>query len=393
LDASSKTVITLVHGTWARRAKWVRPGSRLRTLLNNHLPGTVLFEVFTWGGRNSARTRQLASEKLALQLSQQLLDYPDAQHFVLGHSHGGSVALKAVEIAGLFHSVGVICMSTPFFAVSPRNYGGLREGIAILLGIWVNIQLLCLFFGSRIIPGSRYLDLLSIVITLALVVLVGFALVRWRESAWKKGRLFHASAPPGARLMVIRTNGDEASSVIAAFQFGAWLLAACVRIYLYVLGAIHEASEAFVNRHDKTPGWKVVTFVLLAMALTFCAAFIWVDHPFGNLVSKLIAFVLWGPILYVLLLLVAYVADLLLMATLSCLLPFVIGIIVLPVLPIGFDLALISLFFQVSVESVPVGKWRVHQFATPPGEFLSHSAAHDDPNVIGAIQRWIVNQD
>ncbi len=284
-------------------------------------------------------------------------------------------------------------MSTPFFAVSPRNYGGLRESMAFLLGTFINIEFLCLVLGSRFLPGAKYVDMLSILVTFALVVLVVFALKRWSESASKKASLFHASAPPGSRLMVIRTNGDEATSVIAAFQFAAWLLAACVRIYLSLLGAIHEASEAFVNRHDNTRNWKVFTFIFLAFALAISASFLWVDHPLGNLLSKLVALVLYLPILYGLLLLLAYFADLLLLATLSCLLPLVMGIIVLPVLPMGFDLAVISLFFQVSVEAVPIGDWVVHQFATPPEEFLSHSAAHDDPNVIVAILRWIMKTE
>lgn len=50
--------VTLVHGTFARKARWVSPKSNFRRLLRDSLTDrTVDIEAFHWSGRNSPKSR------------------------------------------------------------------------------------------------------------------------------------------------------------------------------------------------------------------------------------------------------------------------------------------------------------------------------------------------
>lgn len=120
MDDRVKTVVTLVHGTWARKARWVKPGSRIYEQVIEKIPQPAVVNSFIWSGSNSPRAREKASADLAGDLAYQLNSFPDAKHFIIGHSHGGNVALKAVEKASLFNRLHVVCLSTPFLNVKRR---------------------------------------------------------------------------------------------------------------------------------------------------------------------------------------------------------------------------------------------------------------------------------
>lgn len=48
-------VVTLVHGTWARTARWTLPGSPLRQTVARAVPGPVLFSRFSSVGWRAMR--------------------------------------------------------------------------------------------------------------------------------------------------------------------------------------------------------------------------------------------------------------------------------------------------------------------------------------------------
>jgi len=82
-------VITLVHGTWAdTNAKWIQRDSMLCRQLYAEF-AQVEIHAFPWSGKNSVGARKTAAEDLRRHLE----CIPQADHFVIGHSHGGSVAL------------------------------------------------------------------------------------------------------------------------------------------------------------------------------------------------------------------------------------------------------------------------------------------------------------
>ena len=86
-------VITLVHGTFARHAPWMREGPLFDAL--QALPGSTVFSRFCWSGANAHTDRLRAGDGLAGHLRGLARCQTTAQHFVIGHSHGGNVMLYA----------------------------------------------------------------------------------------------------------------------------------------------------------------------------------------------------------------------------------------------------------------------------------------------------------
>src|SRR5271166_2595998 len=87
-------VVTLVHGTFARKARWIRSQSPLSLALVREG-----FQVvpFRWSGKNAHWARAVASGQLADHMEKQIANYGDAAQCIVAHSHGGNVAVQAVH--------------------------------------------------------------------------------------------------------------------------------------------------------------------------------------------------------------------------------------------------------------------------------------------------------
>ena len=98
-------VVTMVHGTFAQHAKWMREGPLCEALKPDNpddpktLPGTTLFSRFCWTGSNSHTARLEAGEDLTSHLRGLTEKFPNARHFVVGHSHAGNVMLYAMTVS------------------------------------------------------------------------------------------------------------------------------------------------------------------------------------------------------------------------------------------------------------------------------------------------------
>ena len=88
-------IVTLIHGTFARNAEWTQAGSRLCRTIERHFAGQVQLRRFDWTGRNSFRAREQGAAGLAQDLASARARWPGVPHYLVGHSHGGSVALGA----------------------------------------------------------------------------------------------------------------------------------------------------------------------------------------------------------------------------------------------------------------------------------------------------------
>jgi hypothetical protein len=101
--------VTLVHGTWAARRRkwfawknapqWYDGGSIFRSVLQFDLEDcgfdpTIV--AFKWSGQNSIFARDRAAERLATYLRSRLSAGGD-RHLLIAHSHGGNIALLAVD--------------------------------------------------------------------------------------------------------------------------------------------------------------------------------------------------------------------------------------------------------------------------------------------------------
>jgi hypothetical protein len=121
-------VITLVHGTWARGAAWTQLDSpfsnQLREELKNRHATTVKFFRHEWCGTNTHQDRRKASICLRKQLLKQCRELPNARHYIVGHSHGGNVALRAVHHSPTLRRKigGIVTIATPFLSFTPNNF-------------------------------------------------------------------------------------------------------------------------------------------------------------------------------------------------------------------------------------------------------------------------------
>ena len=91
-----KAIVFLVHGTWARCADWTLPGSNLRKSISSIFDGSVVFKQFMWSGKNTMNARNNATIDLKEQLENSLREHTGSDHFVIAHSHGGNIALRAI---------------------------------------------------------------------------------------------------------------------------------------------------------------------------------------------------------------------------------------------------------------------------------------------------------
>ncbi|MBR0749556.1 alpha/beta hydrolase [Bradyrhizobium japonicum] len=113
---AQEPLIILIHGTWATKSSWTMPDrSTLVAAITREIPGVVAFHRYCWSGRNRVRDRIEAANRLT-RLIQRELEAPGRLVFLLAHSHGGNVAMRALEGLSDDHrrSVRPILMATPF---------------------------------------------------------------------------------------------------------------------------------------------------------------------------------------------------------------------------------------------------------------------------------------
>ena len=135
----SRCSIILVHGTWGRgffpkrrqisllppnKRWWFEEGSLFHAGLVEALKSASLnwpIRAFLWSGANSVYARDCAARELSQQLRKDLQD-PDATAVIIAHSHGGNVALRALQhhnsTAG---QIKVVTLATPFLRVVART--------------------------------------------------------------------------------------------------------------------------------------------------------------------------------------------------------------------------------------------------------------------------------
>jgi hypothetical protein len=90
--------------------------------LEHRLGAQLQIETFSWTGLNSHDARFEAARDLQTQLERQVRQYPDAEHFVIAHSHGGNIARYTLADAGLASAIkGLVCLATPYFRCERRN--------------------------------------------------------------------------------------------------------------------------------------------------------------------------------------------------------------------------------------------------------------------------------
>lgn len=381
-----KFVITVVHGTYSRGADWTRAGSSFCQSLAAALPGPVHIQPFEWSGKNSFGARAKAATELRRHLHELIRSFPMARHYVIAHSHGGNVALYALQDSVLLSQIeGVVCIATPFLVLRRKNIDW--DLLFCLWSVLGTVQMYLAYRSLEAVLAANW----SLAIPLVALVFTGIPVVATAIvgiGKWLRGRAEHllvASQSPdltGVRLFLVRLSADEASSGLATAQFFNWL--AHVGFARLSNSAMELLKQGEI-RGFRSYVWRALNESALSLAALNLIIYVLV-------LGKLNASGWTAIVLAVLALLFAS----------SVARQHLIALIVIPMwifsafatLPFGSDLGVISLFLQVSVEDTPAGGWVSRLFVAndpPDGGKLPHleHSAYLDERVREAIIKWI----
>lgn len=254
----SRCSIILVHGTWGRgifpkmsdlsrsyfRATkgWFEEGSQFCSRLDAALKNASLdwpIRAFLWSGANSVHARDCAARDLSNQLREDLKD-PDTTAVIIAHSHGGNVALRALQdLAPKAGRIRVITLATPFLRVFARRSLQLSSDVKglMLLAIWMMLlaSLLVLDFVCQMQGLETPLTTRNELVVEIITVLSGvaaFFIMEWLSEVFTNPRAalaieelthYDTKGTAAPRMLVIRGVDDEASLSLAAGSIGSRL--------------------------------------------------------------------------------------------------------------------------------------------------------------------------
>jgi hypothetical protein len=364
-------ILFLVHGTFAKRAHWVRSGSPFCESLLRHLEPDTSIQCFIWSGRNSIGARQEATHRLGELLRESVTRFRGVRHFVIGHSHGGNVALNAVASPDLA-DVGVVCLSAPILYAMPRT--ALTESNAFL---WLIIS----FFNivalvALVVLASHRLKWGDLVYW-SMAVLVSFlgwkALAAYRDNAKLVAQTINVPYHVHDRVLFLRFVGDEASLALGAFQALQYVMNSLIRAIVAVFSVGFRFWKWAIA--DSNWNWVGISSVLLGMSMIVDSFsnfnMLWLDFPM---------LLVWGLLL---------LAPLLLTPTLA-LFALVTGFvsILVGIAPFGFRLAIATMWIELCVEALPCGRWNalvLEPSAQSSAAGLRHSFCYQEEPAIRAI--------
>jgi len=401
--------VILVHGTFARGAKWTREGSALRTYLLHNLPGPVTFHEFDWSGWPSHIARHIAAMKLRSRLESIVAEAPNALHIIVAHSHGGMVALYALrdqELAAEIDSI--IALSTPFLVLNNRylnivgKYGiGLVDRVLLatsFLGIW--------YFLVAHSAGS----FLSYIMLSAVFLLVGgySGYYYGQCTSWLRATLQLPNLGQ-TQLFVMRGPADEANALLLTMQFLQYMISSSWSrpgyVHLLVKAGIDSAKK-LLDLSERSRIYRAflrLCFVTLIVYPTLAVFHLvsplpeWTDYlhppvktvfePSAPLGPKFFFFVMAVVFLLgcIFLLLGAFFMSIVLGGTILLIFSWLVFVILM--LPIAPELGLFSLSLDISVEPAPRGEYTIRQIYA-----LGHSATYNDREALEAITMWLLRK-
>jgi hypothetical protein len=421
-------IVTLIHGTFAREAAWVRPGSFLRTALQEQCGDQVEIDLFEWSGRNTIAGRSEAADRLIAKLRERAAGVQGERSVIIAHSHAGNIALYAMRDPSTRDRVaGVICLSTPFVHARRRWLDLSVLEWLIVVGLFA--VLIGLHAGST---NKIETSVLGLAVGLMAVCLLMFWWASWHaNSAFESacGKVLASLAlpilPSDFPLLIIRTLRDEAT--IGLHVAG---MAAVIVHWFYGL------AETFANLFGPRGAGKMVFEGVDGADRLF--ARLWPDgrseNPWGSWIAffgiMTTAGVGWALLsahggsgvsigfrtgAAVLLLVpaavtTAVIAPAMIFGLLMSLLS-VVGVCCALALGIvarafGSDLGLASIGLEIAVDSAPVGEWPLTQVGWAVADEspfvgrapldrlrrllrFNHCEVYDHPEAVAAVIRFV----
>ena len=258
------------------------------------------------------------------------------------------------------------------------------------------------------------LSVLGALLTALLVTPVArFASRSLLRMATSVGESLRCNVAPDVNLLIVRSSGDEASAALSFSQFLAWAIGRVSRAVEIVLFPFLW----FFRRLDARIPWMstfllilccygaILSMVVIVLtdALSFGLSPETYVRPTQPLYQRILGTMFSGVGAMFSEPSIEHGLDGLFMigALLGIVLVGVIGLVCpallllsIVLLPFGPEAVLAVMLTEISVESVPVGTWTVHQYARPASWqggllHLAHSAAYDDQRVISLIASWM----
>jgi pimeloyl-ACP methyl ester carboxylesterase len=177
ITSEPSEIIYLIHGTWAPTSGWTKPNSRFRADLAKRLGRRIIFRRTVWSGANRHQARRAGAIRLRRKLSRSIKAHPTSRHWIIGHSHGGMVALYALRGRSLYKRVeGLICLGTPFIEARQRSET-FRRFVKNMVaypafGIPAICAVLAIFYLFSLLPvinGAAYRLLVAFLMTCAVL--------------------------------------------------------------------------------------------------------------------------------------------------------------------------------------------------------------------------------
>ena len=438
---ASPFVVTLIHGTYAEGAEWTRPEtSKLCTFLTNEFKSRVRFDRLDWKPPNRHKARYLASQQLAktFRNKSDRFGNDDIPHFIIGHSHGGTAIAYAIRDDPRFAQSldGIAFLSTPFIQARERSaprwiLKALPRVVGLITVIIFGMAALLALRLSEVQPqyaGGILLGVLAGSALLAHLYRRRFQTFIGSPEDGLPPRLQEAARRAASQLdlgslaeirektLIIRTNGDEASSWLAAGHLGSRVLSELPARVAHAPTWLGGYFDRWTKRARaklrsileppagvrQGPAVRAARWVLCAgmvALIVACAIGLWLGDarieatwPAVAGVKRLLTDIFVNGVT-----LAAWTT--LFLALLSVTLAILAIPLIALVLRVTFGrwVVLAGLFVEFSVETTPPGNWHIHQldlcdapepdFTSPFG--LAHSISYDDPRAHRIIAEWI----
>jgi hypothetical protein len=251
MRADGDLFITLVHGTWPRnvwrdvfltpfygkwptrsfpRSLWFADGSEFGNRLCAGLSKRGLsarISPFLWSGANSVRERDKAAQKLAEHIRAKQFDHPGSIQVVIAHSHGGNVALRALDQPGVTgDEIFITTIATPFVEILPTKLSPAetrRIDVMVSLTTSVLIPHYAIAINDAYFPTLNPNVLSFIVVLVCVLFFMLFFRLRARNTRTVDELVGLTSLSPSVRkhpLLVLRAVDDEAALTLAAATIG-----------------------------------------------------------------------------------------------------------------------------------------------------------------------------
>lgn len=249
--AAGELLITLVHGTWPRgawrdvfltpfygrwptracpKSLWFAEDSEFRNRLVGAFSGrgfSPRVSPFLWSGANSVRARNEAAREPAERLRVAQSDRPGCCQLVIAHSHGGNVALRALDQLSAAHEeIFIATIATPFVEILPTKLSPAETVRLDLMVSATTSTLLPIYAGNIKYAYFPALDSNVLALIVGLVCVLFYLLVnRLRARNTRKadelaGLTCLSSSVRRHPLLVLRAIDDEASLALAAAATG-----------------------------------------------------------------------------------------------------------------------------------------------------------------------------